>query len=205
MEHRVTASPLSGQEPFNHAGHQLALCVLDFWRWSSSELLGNTQRGILAEYLVAVDLGVADGIRTEWDPYDLKTAGGITVEVKSGAYVQAWHQERPSRISFSIAPTRAWDPVTGTYGTEHKRQAEAYVFCVLGEKEQREVDPLDLRQWRFHVLPTRVLNDRLGEQKTLALGSLLKLEPEIVNFGQISDAIERAVEHDDRAATEGGI
>ena len=182
----------TGQENFHQDGHQLEHRVLDFWRWSSSELMGNTLRGVLAEYLVALDLGVADGLRTEWDSYDLKAAMGTTVEVKSGAYVQSWHQDRPSKISFGIAPTVGWDAGTGKYDTDRKRQAQVYVFAVLGEKHQTKVDPLDVSQWRFHVLATRVLNDRLGEQKTLTLGSLMKLEPEIVAHGEISVAVQRA-------------
>ena len=113
--------------------------------------------------------------------------------MKSAAYLQAWHQDRPSPISFGIAPTRAWDPETGKYDTEHKRQAQVYVFCVLGEREQSEVDPLDVSQWMFYVLLTDTLNERLGEQKTLTLGSLMRLEPEMVGFEEISGAVERAM------------
>jgi hypothetical protein len=36
----------------------------------SSELLGNTLRGVFAVYFVALDLGVAEGFRTEWDAFD---------------------------------------------------------------------------------------------------------------------------------------
>ena len=113
---------LTGKEPFHHAGRALPSRALDFWSWVDSDLLSNALRGRLAEYLVAVDLGVADTIRTEWAPYDLEASGGISVEVKSSAYLQTWHQRCPSTISFGIAPTRAWDPDTGRYGSERKRQ-----------------------------------------------------------------------------------
>ena len=190
----MTTTRMTGQEPFHRGGAPLDVGVLDFWQWADSELLSNALRGRLAEYLVALDLGVADGMRTEWDPYDLRTLGGITVEVKSGAYLQAWYQPRPSKISFKIARTLAWDPTTGKYDTESRRQAQVYVFAVLGGPEQTDVDPLDLSQWRFHVLGTETLDNRLGGQKTLALGSLLRLEPEVVEFGGIRGAVERAVE-----------
>ena len=99
----MPAQRLTGQEELHRNGENLG------WRWSASELLGNTLRGVLAEYPVAVDLGVANGIRTEWDAFDPQTSDGTTVEVKSGAYVQAWHQDRPSKISFGIAPTLGWE------------------------------------------------------------------------------------------------
>lgn len=43
-------------------------------------------RGVVAEFLVACDLGIVDGFRAEWGPWDLETKSGIKVEVKSSAY-----------------------------------------------------------------------------------------------------------------------
>ena len=57
----------------------------EFWEWAYDDLLTNTTRGVLAEYIVATALGVADTKRREWDQYDLKTADGDGVEVKSSA------------------------------------------------------------------------------------------------------------------------
>lgn len=48
---------LSGSESLMFKGKSLDENVLSFWRWSSSEILGNALRGILAEYIVAIDLG----------------------------------------------------------------------------------------------------------------------------------------------------
>jgi hypothetical protein len=78
----------TGAERFHANGCPFAFDVLGFWRWSSSDLVSNALRGVLAEYLVACDIGVADGTRMEWDAYDLKTPGGVKVEVKSAAYLQ---------------------------------------------------------------------------------------------------------------------
>lgn len=33
--------------------------LADFWSWAHSDLMGNTERGILAEYIVACSLGIA--------------------------------------------------------------------------------------------------------------------------------------------------
>ncbi|MBK6579630.1 MAG: hypothetical protein IPG17_26280 [Sandaracinaceae bacterium] len=64
---------LSGSEPFLlPAGEDFAgapaLTVLDFWRWSMSDLVSNTARGVLAEFLVGSALGIASGTRVEWVP-----------------------------------------------------------------------------------------------------------------------------------------
>lgn len=164
----------SGRERLHHGGIELSQpTLLQFWQWSSSDLVSNAMRGVLAEYIVACDLGVADGVRTEWDTYDLRTKSGIKVEVKSAAYCQSWHQTKLSNICFGIAPTRGWDASTNTTATELARQSDVYVFCLLHHRDKATLDPLNLDQWDFYVLPTRTLNERCPTQKSIALASLL--------------------------------
>jgi hypothetical protein len=50
----------SGDEPFKRDGKEMQFRLLDFWKWSASDLIGNAQRGILAEYIVASVLGIAN-------------------------------------------------------------------------------------------------------------------------------------------------
>ncbi len=179
----------TGGEQFSLGGEPARSTLLDFWQWASSDLLGNTERGILAEYIVALALGVTSGVRAGWLPYDLDTADGLKVEVKSSAYVQTWLQQRPSRISFGIRPTYAWDPVTDTFEEERRRQADVYVFCVLTTKDQTTIDPLDLDQWEFHVVPTSELDERVGSQKTISLPSLENMGFQPVGFAGLADAV----------------
>jgi hypothetical protein len=135
----------------------------------------NALRGALAEYLVACDLGIADGTRPGWNAYDLITPEGIKVEVKSAAYLQSWQQSAHSKVCFDIRPTFGWDAATNTYGAERKRQADVYVFCLLAHKDKPSLDPLDLSQWEFYVLTSKALDERLPTQKTISLAGLLRL------------------------------
>ncbi len=58
-----------GGEPFCDDGLSLGFDLLSFWQWSSSDVVSNATRGVLAEYLVAQALGVAeDSLREEWGP-----------------------------------------------------------------------------------------------------------------------------------------
>jgi hypothetical protein len=95
----------TGDEPLHLAGHSTEFNLLGFWQWAFSNLASNALRGVLAEYIVACDLGVSAGTRTEWDAYDLKTPEGIKVEVKSAAYLQSWQQSAHSKVCFDIRPT----------------------------------------------------------------------------------------------------
>lgn len=83
---RASASPLRGDEQFRNHDLDQTTTVTDFWRWSCSDLLSNTLRGVLAEFIVAKALGVEATVRAEWDDVDLRLLNGKTVEVKSSAY-----------------------------------------------------------------------------------------------------------------------
>ena len=84
----LVTAPKTGDEPFTQQGQSIGSDLRQFWRWACSDLIGNAQRGVLAEYIVGLALGcVADGVRVEWDASDLLTEAGIRVEVKSSAYL----------------------------------------------------------------------------------------------------------------------
>jgi hypothetical protein len=179
----------TGDEPFHLDNDALEHRLLDFWRWAASDLVGNTARGILAEYIVAMALGVADGVRYSWDAYDLTTPAGVKIEVKSAAYLQAWYHKKLSAAVFTIRPTRIWNPDTNELDTEIRRQADLYVFCVLKHKDKASLDPMNLKQWDFYLLPASVLNARMPVQKTLSLSSLLRLEPVQATYETLRNAV----------------
>ena len=187
---RLAVDRKTGGEPFLDGCQPLPFGVLDFWKWSASDLSSNALRGVVAEYLVAQALGIADGIRLEWAAYDLKTPCGATIEVKSSAYIQTWPQTRLSTIKFGIAPTRFVDSETNVLSPEVRRQADIYVFALLGHQDQTTFDPLNVKQWRFLVLRSSVLDARLGAQQGLSLARLLSLQPAECDFGGLRTTIE---------------
>ena len=142
----------------------LGFTLLDFWQWTASDLVSNSTRGVLAEFLVARALGLDAGVRDEWQAFDLQTPSGKKIEVKSAAYVQSWGQKELSKIVFSTRHSLAWDAETGAFATESKRQADIYVFALLAHREKNTIDPLDLDQWEFYVVPTSALDAHNGSQ-----------------------------------------
>lgn len=188
----ISVKRKTGIEPFHQSGQTIEATLQDYWTWGSSNLLDNTERGMLAEYIVALDLGVATGARYEWEAYDLATSEGVKVEVKSSAYIQSWHQDRLSTLRFNIAPHEAWDAETNEFDRTVRRRSDVYVFCVLAHKDQRSIDPLNLDQWAFYVLDTRVLDADATHQKSIGLNGVLKLGAKKVGFGMIQEAVQRA-------------
>lgn len=168
----ITPERLTGAEPLTDRGAPLGGSVLDFWQWSASDLVSNTARGALAEFLVARALGLDIGARDSWGTYDLDTDSGVKIEVKSSAYIQVWNQTRHSKLSFGCRKTLAWSAETSDFYGEPQRHADVYVFAVLSHKDQGTFNPLDVSQWDFYVVPTHWLDETLGDQKTVGLGTL---------------------------------
>ena len=112
--------------------------------------------------------------------------------MKSAADVQSWPQERFSTIVFSCPKTRAWDPNTGAYEAEPRRQAQVYVFALLAHQNQATLDPLNLDQWEFYVVPTAVLDARERSQHSITLQSLHALHGDPFAFHMIAAAVALA-------------
>ena len=180
----------TGAECFTLGDQALSVNLMSFWQWSASDLVGNTARGCLAEYLVAIALGLTSGVRNDWEAYDLEI-NGWKIEVKSSGYLQSWPQQRLSRPVFSVRPARRWDPITGEMSSDERRHADLYVFCLHHHKEKETLNPLDLAQWTFYVLPTARLEsiDRFKDAKTISLNSLLTLNPSKVSFNDLGPCI----------------
>lgn len=187
---RLPTTRKTGSERFRKGAGAVSFTVQDFWSWSASNLVSNATRGVLAEYIVAQAIGAAlpTALREEWDAYDLTSPSGVKVEVKCSAYVQAWHQKDFSKPVFSVRKARYWDGETGDITVEPGRAADVYVFALLAHRDQATIDPLDLAQWEFYVLPRRVLDDRKRSQHSITLPPLEKLcDP--LDFDSIEDAV----------------
>ena len=178
-----------GTEKFSFESENLNFRINDFWIWNQSNLIENRTRGILAEFIVKKALNIKKGTRIEWDSYDLETENGIKIEIKSAAYIQSWKQQKYSNIQFGIAPTLG-DSSNLEYDGKQKRWSDFYVFCLLNNKDQKTINPIDLNQWTFYVLKTAVLDKKIPIQKTIGLNSLLRLNPMKCNFNELKNAIK---------------
>jgi hypothetical protein len=196
----IKASPKSGKESLTNNGQNTNYNLLDFWRWSVSDILSNATRGRFAEFIVGTAVGLnPENLRDEWDAYDLTTEDGIKIEVKSAAYIQSWNQRNFSTISFSIKPARYWDAETNMQRGEPKRHADLYVFCHLKHKDQETIDPLKMEQWDFYVLPTYRLDNYERSQSSITINSLRKLtKPR--NYSDLMTEIEKAFEEQKNVA-----
>jgi hypothetical protein len=115
-----------GAEPFGNGAQILPFAILRFWQWSASDLASNALRVVVAEFLVAQALGTADSLRPEWEAYDLRSASGATIEVKSAAYrvVRSSRRVPPPSARTSVALRAATLPRHRTAGNRPETSAQ---------------------------------------------------------------------------------
>lgn len=200
---RIVATRLTGDEPFFGATGPADLNVMDYWRWSGSDLVSNASRGILAEYIVGKALSCELGVRDEWAAFDLETPEGYGIEVKSSAYLQSWQQKKLSPISFSCKKARGWNPDTGMEDAEPRRHSDAYVFALLAHQDQATLNPLDLAQWEFYAVSTAWLDARERSQYSITLPSLRR-DFDRLTFGSLRAGVHSAVEEHRRLRSDAG-
>ena len=134
--------------------------------------------------------------REEWGGFDAEVPGCGTVEVKSAAYVQSWEQQNYTRISFDIAKRKsAWNPKTGEHDRRDppQRIADVYIFCLFKHRCQNTINPLDVEQWEFFVVPRSKLDHSdWRDRKSIGLNSLSRLTKAIAYDG-LRDEVHRAM------------
>jgi hypothetical protein len=185
----IKINPKEPKECFQFGGQHRNFSVVDFWIWNQSNLIENRIRGILAEFIVRQALEIKTPTRLEWDSFDLLTEKGVKIEVKSAAYIQSWKQRKLSTISFDISKTKTLLQ-NNTYSTEYSRQSNLYIFCLLHHIDQQTIDPLNLDQWTFYVIPTEVLEAKFPNQKTMRLSTLEKIGISKCAYSQLKNKVE---------------
>lgn len=112
---------------------------------------------------------------------------GIKIEVKSAAYLQSWKQKKLSPISFTCNKTKPDTSVEqdGSF----LRRADLYVFALLKHQDKSTLNPLDLSKWEFWVVPTIVLNERIGDRKRVNIGTLKRMGIIPVSFPDLKETI----------------
>lgn len=181
---------LTGNEHFLFNGVPINRLLLDFWAWQASDLLSNTLRGALAEYIVAtaLDIDTSDS-RKGFYEYDL-LYGKTRIEVKSSAYLQSWERDGYSRISFNIYQSHPASAVNWE-DFDADRRSDIYVFCLFTEKDRDKANPMLLEQWTFYVVKTSDINQILGSQKTASLSTLEMLPHIVCTYDDIRSAIDQ--------------
>jgi hypothetical protein len=134
----------------------------------------------------------------EWASHDVETDDGLRIEVKAGAYLQAWEQRTPSQIRFSGLRACTWSS-EGGYSEAKSYNADVYVFAVQTAREHAVYNPLDMAQWEFYVLPRPEV--AALDADSVSLSTVREAAGPPVFFAALNDCIRSA---DPRPGTNGG-
>jgi len=180
------------KKPFTDCGKPMGITALDYWRFQFSNIWDLYEE--VAEFIVNKALGIEVPFNKNGSTlYDIAYKGK-RVEVKATAYYHPWRKEGEysnSRV-FSIAETIGQHNEKGTFPVRHN---DVYVFCLNTGKNQMDADPFEMSHWEFFVVPTSIIDEKCGHNKSISLGRLRVITPEEgkVPYRKLKAAIETAL------------
>lgn len=167
--------------------------VNDFVKWAYGNLLNNTTRAVVGEYLVHKALDSSTKQRIDWDAYDILYKG-FKIEVKSSGYLQTWNKEgQYSKINFDISKKDPWISEKNQYFGKKCRYSDLWVFCVHLEKGITRANSLDESQWEFYCVTSEWLNQEFCDQKSVGLSILHKKGINPVSFDKLKITIDKLI------------
>jgi len=64
---KIKTEQKNGNEHFTFGGKNLDIKLIDYWKWSASNLISNATRGMFAEFIVAMAMEIdLTSVREEW-------------------------------------------------------------------------------------------------------------------------------------------
>ena len=81
------------------------------------------------------------------------------------------------------------------------RNNDVYVFCLILGETREASNPLILDHWRFWVIPTKLINAKCGDNKSITLPRVKKLFKEVfgseegLRFANLKSAVDKAIEY----------
>lgn len=182
-------------EEFTFERINLGFNLVDFWRFKYSNIYDI--QGAIAEFIVAKALGLDTASNTEyWTLWDINYRG-LRIEVKETSYYHPWNNDGKvsSSRSFGItkANSRYAESATGELkeGEEniYERQNDIYVFCLNTGSTREESNPLNLDNWLFYVIPTKIINEKCGDHKTISLNRVKKFASPLI-YSKLKNRID---------------
>ena len=158
--------------------HELVIWKM-YSRFYDTPLIENARRGVYIESMVAIALGESWRLTHDAEAWDLEAVdSGARIEVRQkAAWQPALRRSGMGRTyrTFEVPPNKS-----------HK--VDLYIFAWHPETDPGIADHRVPEQWRFHVVPERIL----PKQKSISIGRLRKRWP-ATTFGGLADAVDDAI------------
>ena len=183
---------MNANEKFIIDNNELDFGILDFWKSKYSNVF-NMQEYI-AEFIVEKALGIEKSQNIDyWTLYDILYRNK-RIEIKETSYYHPWNENgKVSKVrTFGITKANS-NYETKESENKYERQNDIYVFCLNNGFTKETSDPMNLNNWEFYVVPTKIIDEKCGDNKTISLGRVKKLS-EPINYKKIKKTIDRIID-----------
>jgi len=180
-------------EKFIFNKNELDFGILDFWKSKYSNIY-NMQE-VIAEFLIEKALGIDKAQNTDyWTLYDILYRK-YRIEVKQTSYYHPWNEN--SKISnirrFKITKANSkYD--SKDFENKFERQNDIYVFCLNTGETKETSNPMNLDNWEFYVVATKIINEECKNNKTISLNKVRKICKKI-SYNEIKETIDLIIDN----------
>ena len=185
---------MTGKEKFTFDSKNLDYDFSDFWRFHFSNIYDLQDK--IAEFIVSKALGIDKAQNDQyWTLWDVSYRDK-RIEVKETSYYHSFNEEgKVSNVRcFGITKANgSYDP-SNSGNNEFCRQNDIYVFCLNTGDTRNTSYPLNLNNWEFYIIPTAVINEKCGNNKTISLGKIKKLGFTAKRYDEIKTEIDKFID-----------
>lgn len=183
---------MTGNEKFTYRNKNLGFTLLDYWKTKFGNIYN--MQDYIAEFIVEKALGMDKSHNSDmWTLYDIFYRGK-RVEVKETGYYHPWNENgKISKVrTFGItkANSKHENP---DEPNRYERQNDVYVFCLNTGNTKEDSNPMDLRNWEFYIVPTKIIDKECMNNKTISLGKVKQLA-DMVDYYDIKKVIDDLID-----------
>lgn len=180
---------LTGLERFTINGEETEMILQDFWRFQYSNIWD--LQADMSEFIVSKALGIEVPCnRNGWCLYDIDY-NGYRIEVKQTSDWHSWNRDGYVQKKHRFDIGKAYSTYKDVKSA-FERQNDIYVFCHLKGNDAKSANPMNLSAWDFYVIPTKVINDKCGDSKSISF-SRVKMFTVSVPYNELRNKIDLVI------------
>lgn len=117
------------------------------------------------------------------------------IEIKQTSYYHPWNEggKISNQRTFGITMANSNRENIRSEENKFERQNDIYVFCLNIGKTKETANPMNLENWRFYIIPTKIINEECGNNKSISLNKVRKIGVE-VGFFRIKQYIDYLID-----------
>lgn len=180
-----------GNEKFTLNNNDLDFGILDFWIYKYSNIY-NMQE-VIAEFIVEKALNIEKSYNTDyWTLFDILYRN-CRIEIKETSYYHPWNENGKISNQRGFGITKANSSYENNdIENKFERQNDIYVFCLNTGVTKETSNPMNLNNCEFYIVPTSVINEKCGNNKTISLNKIRQLT-KAITYDNLKKSIDELI------------